>query len=345
MKDRIRDQYYDLIKGVLIILVVFGHILPETNFLHIYIYSFHMPAFFIVNGMLLNHTAFTKKTFFGRKGVLLRGIKAIMIPYCIYAVVLSLTRWVFAGFDLGNLKWQVIDFFSLSGIGATWFLPCLFIGQVITFAIILFSGAVSRKIPFHYAEKIIILFIGIVMFFCAFYAREVKGTLVFIRACIAGAFILIGYCFYEIINLLRTRNVLTTALVTIGALAVHICAFHFTKEKTVAINSLHINNPFTFLINAILGSLVVILLCVNVEKIPLEKCKKALSFYGKNSLTIMGTHQILMLVLFIPIVKNYLLNVVFTLLILAVEFPIILIQNKLKKRKRAKSGETNGKRS
>ena len=343
MKKQIREQYYDLVKGILILLVVFGHILPETTLIHAYIYSFHMPAFFIVNGILLKHTSFSQKHFSGKKGILLRGMKSIMIPYCIYAVALLLIRWIFAGFDLGNLKWQIIDFFSLSGIGATWFLPCLFIGQIIVYAVIMISGAISAKIPFRYAENIIILFIGIVMFFCAFYAREVKGLLVFIRACIAGVFILIGYCLYEIINLIRTRNLFTTALVTTGVLIVHICAFLFTKEKAVAINSLHINNPFTFLINAILGSLVVILLCVNIEKLPLEKCKKALSFYGKNSLTIMGTHQILMLVLFIPIEKNYFLNIVFALLILAVEFPIIFIQNKLKKRKRAKSGEINGK--
>ena len=265
-----------------------------------------------------------------------------MIPYCVYAPALLLTRWAFAGFDLGDLKWQIIDFFSLSGIGATWFLPCLLIGQIIAYAVIMFSDAISKKIPFRYIEKIIILFIGIVMFFCAFYAREVKGLLVFIRACIAGVFILIGYCLYDIINLIRTRKLLTTALVTIGVLTVQICAFLFTKEKAVAINSLHINNPFTFLINAIFGSLVILLLCAGVEKMPLDRCKKALSYFGKNSLTIMGTHQILMLVLFIPMVKNYLLNMLFAVIILVISFPIIFIQNKLKRWRRTKSGEING---
>ena len=45
MKKQIREQYYDLVKGILIILVVFGHVLPETTLIHAYIYSFHMPAF------------------------------------------------------------------------------------------------------------------------------------------------------------------------------------------------------------------------------------------------------------------------------------------------------------
>lgn len=59
-KDRQAERigYIDIAKGILIILVVLGHI---TTFPHAITYgikavitSFHMPAFFIISGILTN---------------------------------------------------------------------------------------------------------------------------------------------------------------------------------------------------------------------------------------------------------------------------------------------------
>lgn len=60
MKERI--DYYDRAKGLLILLVVIGHVLqyanPEYNIVpyilaQSLINSFHMSAFFVISGMLL----------------------------------------------------------------------------------------------------------------------------------------------------------------------------------------------------------------------------------------------------------------------------------------------------
>ena len=45
-----RNRSIDAIKGILIFLVVIGHVLPgslDENVIRYVIYSFHMPAFFI----------------------------------------------------------------------------------------------------------------------------------------------------------------------------------------------------------------------------------------------------------------------------------------------------------
>ena len=55
MGEHKRNHLIDLIKGLLIILVIIGHILPGTlveNPIRYIIYSFHMPAFFYISGML-----------------------------------------------------------------------------------------------------------------------------------------------------------------------------------------------------------------------------------------------------------------------------------------------------
>lgn len=45
-----RDASIDIMKGILIILVIVGHMTDISNSLRGMIYSFHMPAFFILAG-------------------------------------------------------------------------------------------------------------------------------------------------------------------------------------------------------------------------------------------------------------------------------------------------------
>ena len=52
-----RNRSVDAVKGILIFLVVIGHVLLGTldeNIIRYTIYSFHMPAFFFVSGYLLD---------------------------------------------------------------------------------------------------------------------------------------------------------------------------------------------------------------------------------------------------------------------------------------------------
>lgn len=57
---------------------------------------------------------------------------------------------------------------------------------------------------------------------------------------------------------------------------------------------------------------------------------KILDFYGKASLVVMGTHQIVMLLLGIPIKMNYLRNIVYCIMVLLAEIPVVLIVNKIR---------------
>ena len=57
----------DTAKGILIILVVIGHVLnfnaPATSAIKTWIYSFHMPAFFIISGLLINPEKWERQSF------------------------------------------------------------------------------------------------------------------------------------------------------------------------------------------------------------------------------------------------------------------------------------------
>lgn len=50
VETRHRLVWVDLAKAVAIIAMILGHEIGEDNSLHVWIYSFHMPIFFILSG-------------------------------------------------------------------------------------------------------------------------------------------------------------------------------------------------------------------------------------------------------------------------------------------------------
>lgn len=74
-----RLEHIDILKGLLIILVVIGHIggIPT---LHKYIYWFHMPCFFMISGYLFQ--AKKKKT----KNIIITKIQNYTIPYLFWSI-------------------------------------------------------------------------------------------------------------------------------------------------------------------------------------------------------------------------------------------------------------------
>lgn len=99
--DKERVLWLDYAKALLIIFVVLGHVMPENSLIHSWIYSWHMPAFFVSKGILLSYTQYVKKSV---GGAVLQGIKGLMIPYIFYGRLLLSTRWWVNGFDIANLK-------------------------------------------------------------------------------------------------------------------------------------------------------------------------------------------------------------------------------------------------
>lgn len=81
MKDKTRLEYLDAAKGLGILLVILGHIYawnPNINrkILVTWIYSFHMPLFFIVSGMLIKYKNYCniKEFIFSRIKHILAGL-------------------------------------------------------------------------------------------------------------------------------------------------------------------------------------------------------------------------------------------------------------------------------
>lgn len=104
-----RDETFDVLKGLAILLVIIGHC--EIGALHSFIYSFHVPLFFFVSGYFLKQRPV-------RDEVRL-NFKRLIIPYaftaiciCIVAVCKDLSNYTYAdgSFSQGMIITSLIGF-------------------------------------------------------------------------------------------------------------------------------------------------------------------------------------------------------------------------------------------
>ncbi len=124
-----RDEVIDIAKGIGIIAVIIGHL---TEFGRQFIFSFHMPLFFLIAGFL-----FKPKPL---KRCCLEDFKRLIIPYIITALfiaiimsIASLTKkefnhyWIIAAiYGSGSQSHTSPIFGDMPSIGAIWFLLAMF---------------------------------------------------------------------------------------------------------------------------------------------------------------------------------------------------------------------------
>ena len=123
-----------------IILVVLGHsgfeepvIQSELSWLHSWIYSFHMPLFFLVSGYLFSLTnPEFEKACTGK--FVQKKIKRLLIPYVVIGTVIFGVKYVFAGLSHATRLFSIENFFKMfvipgadySTIGHLWYVFTLF---------------------------------------------------------------------------------------------------------------------------------------------------------------------------------------------------------------------------
>lgn len=135
-----REHYLDVLKGIGILFVVFGHITHVWG-LRGYIWGFHMPLFFLVSGMLFDRIKYQSFSVFLKK-----RINGLVLPYFFLAFV-NLGLWCVTKNhmkEVDDSTWvdQLLGIFygNMNGaVGALWFLPALFSMECI-FYVISFLG-------------------------------------------------------------------------------------------------------------------------------------------------------------------------------------------------------------
>lgn len=153
-----RLRNIDLFKGVLILLVILGHVIPESiddSFWRTIIYSFHMPLFIGISGFLFNADKMTKFNLFQ---LINKYRFRVILPWGIavigYFIFTSLASQSFSGFEL--IKAVVYPFYHLwfipaflSWVVVTWFLKKAGISPIFMLAIAFVISVTSLSLSYY----------------------------------------------------------------------------------------------------------------------------------------------------------------------------------------------------
>lgn len=337
-------NYLDIARGIGIVVVILAHIDTGDNPLCSWIGSFCMAIFFFVSGALLNYLDRWRDESFVQ--IMVKRIKGVLYPYFTFSALViacyTFMRVVFRKGSFSNIKDIVISTITLSGYDALWFMPTLFFAEVICVLLLRYFGRGKRSSGYTRAgiikEWAGFAFVTIVSLICYCilhygiiqeYAPGWFAFVKFTRVLMSAVFIYAGYFYFEYKD--RILKISSKILVP-AAIIWLIIDFpiaqpnHFVDYSFVRIVSL----PLQYL-TGILTSAAILYLgeVLNLKSGPLE-------YFGKNSLTMMATHNPLPILSFIynlykkyiPTLGRYPDDFIILIIILLVEIPIVMFVNR-----------------
>jgi len=283
-----RNKTIDMLKGIGIFLVVLGHATFVDNRIIKYVFSFHMPLFFIISGLLMglkNESDITFKAFITKK------LRSMVVPYLCFSVCYTIID-VFSVYkqqiSLHDLKINAVCTISFAGSGPLWFIPTLMLSELLLFLIIkkfdrlrtLIIGVAISLVGFigcYFFNPILSANKDslILLFFMNFVVVLLRGLLCLI-------FLAPGYFISTYI--VRLKQEFSVIQLIIGIVLLVITFPISTLNDNPDLHNINYGNPFLFVICAYLGTIGLFLLCNNLPYI------KLIGFWGKNSLVIMITH-------------------------------------------------------
>ena len=183
-----------------IVLVVLGHsgfeetiIQEKLHYLHSWIYSFHMPLFFLISGFLysLTNSDFLK---IPTLKFLKKKTTRLLVPYLVLGVLLFVIKFAFSGLSHASRSFSVAGFFAMfvntgypsSTMGYLWYVFTLF---VIFFIVSLFALC---RINLKDIRISLLLALG---FWCLSYSCHITGWANLSSVCRYIPYFLLGIAF------------------------------------------------------------------------------------------------------------------------------------------------------
>lgn len=241
MQNYSRIDWIDFLRAIAIVLVVYGHCVPNSSYWFFLCSSpVKMPLFFAISGYLLKDslpiTTFLKKTF-----------SKLVVP------------WLFLGLfpvlflmPVKGVCWM-FDYLLKMVVGdVLWFMPCFIIGQVIFFSI----RKYVKKDIFCILTVIICSVLGFILFY-----NNLGNKGMINRALIVQIFFLIGFLFKknESVFIGIKRNILIILFLVYFILCV--CSSLFFPGQTIDVHlNYYYNIPFCF-VHICLGTLLLFIIC------------------------------------------------------------------------------------
>lgn len=275
-KDRV--DYIDVAKGIGICLVIWGHLFTYGSQISSIIFSFNMPLFFFLSGMVYNPNRNTNFIYYLKK-----KIKSILVPYMIFLGIGMCISCVIPSWKQAlNVEVLKQQFYQAAPealhVGQVWFLVCLFEVEILFY---FFYKYVIKH------NKFMMVFLLLSLIWLANNVSVVWPYLYAGRFPLKLDSMLMAFCFYSVGFLLKdifdNKDFVKQNIIVLIPLLYFV--LHADSNGWVNIAMCAYNNLYYYLFFSLIGVFAVIYLS-NI----LKKCK-LLSYIGKNSLVIFSLHS------------------------------------------------------
>lgn len=300
-----------------IILMVFAHTMPGET-INTWIFAFHMPLFFIVSGILIAWKfGEEKESASSLKKDLKKRLFQLGIPYCVFSFLLAGYYGIlqYLAGEVNQMGTYLFKVVTMQGIDSLWFLPCYFVAEVVM-KVTLFRPLIAHVVG-------IVTICALVLYFiCVKETPDEWWCRFVLKVCVCYAFVYIGY------ELMKIRVVERLHFV-VACMSLLICSGLALYNGFSAIGSLQLNNPVLFFINA---TGLTFMWFYFFHKDEARKWFDWLSFFGKNSMVILCTNNLLIEVIRlldyrwaggILLANGICGSICFTVMIIGLEIPLV----------------------
>lgn len=295
MKERmilIKKSYDGLFvaRGIGILLVVLGHIIPQESYLGGTIYSFHMPLFILLSGVFASTCEKYKFIDYLKKSV-----SRLIVPYVVFTLIGIALNYIIVDwriyFSAATFKDVLINCnaYYWQTTGALWFLVALFIIRILFYfydKLILKKGsamliALSLVCLFYIAIYLNVFQVWMSQYHPAFtFPFQLKSAM------IGLPFYIIGYLLKDNIKSFSYKdNPVLNSVLFVGS-AVLTFGFAVRYNHTVNLGANTYNDSFLFVVFAFTGIYITIVIGSLLKK------SKVLIWFGKHSMEIYLLHNI-----------------------------------------------------
>jgi fucose 4-O-acetylase-like acetyltransferase len=301
----VRLIWVDTLKGLAIFLVVLGH---NTSFRSTpynatsteiinWIYSFHIPLFYMISGFFLKPHENT-----GSFKFIINKAKRLLIPYLIYGIILSMILPIkdnLMDFDISNYFISTIEniqglFYGNGNHWPIWFLSALFVSHVFIY--------ITINI-FKISRIILVICLLMIVFYFLFWGKIILPYEIDLIP-IISLFMLFGNFIFMIVKTRISKHsnirilVIGIGLIIIGTIAA-------INNTGVDINSRGYGDFILFIISSVSISTALILIVSTIRK------SFVLSVIGRASLMILGIHLLIGILLNL-IIQPFFHDIVFS---------------------------------
>lgn len=301
-----RLGYIDVLRGIAIALVVLGHCAPP--YLDTFIFTFHVPLFFFISGMLFAYREKRQPFFIFLKKRALR----LLVPYFAFEILNFLITYAFSFVYSGFSVTLPDNFFAIftgfssqsaaySGVaGHVWFFPCMFFSEIAFYFIYAAVEFCLKKLRgkqfYRHVRAAVYLFVAVVLYICSFLENNYTPQWwLYTDVAVMGAvFLSLGCAFSDYIKSLAESEICVKISLLVlscaGWISFSYLNYFVCSDYVDVFMSADTYGKYrTFIFAAVCGIMFVTSIASIIYKSP-SRPVKFLTWLGKNSAGIFPAH-------------------------------------------------------